>query len=92
MNKVETDASLPHTWKVFPPTSDQVTKRCFKLKSRPQLSDLERARIVHSCLLEQKSLKEVSEQEQTRYLTVQKLVKQARVNPSFLQERREKEE
>jgi hypothetical protein len=47
---------------------------------------------VHSCLLEQKSLKEVSEQEQTRYLTVQKLVKQARVNPSFLQERREKEE
>ena len=53
---------------------------------------MERVRIVHSCLLEQKSLKEVSEQEQTRYLTVQKLVKQARVNPSFLQERREKEE
>ena len=90
--KAESGALLSQAKIDFAPVSDEVTKRNFKRKSRQQLSDLERVRIVHSCLLEQKSLKEVSEQEQTRYLTVQKLVKQARVNPSFLQERREKEE
>jgi hypothetical protein len=53
---------------------------------------LERVRIVHSCLVEKKSLKEVAEQERTKYLTVQQLVKKTTVNPSFLSELREKEE
>ena len=34
----------------------------------------------------------MAEQEQTKYLTVQKLVKQATRNPGFLRELREKEE
>ena len=36
----------------FAPVSDEVTKRNFKRKSRPQLSNFERVRIVHSCLVE----------------------------------------